>query len=205
MLDGAPAGGCAGTATSPAFAGFVRTGATVEMKAFTGLTGDAGGYAVPQEIDATIDRTLGTMLADPQRIANVVKVGSAGYRKLVTTGGTPSGWAGETDPRPKDTATPVFAEIAPPMGELYASPSASQAMLDDAAFDVEAWLADEIAAQFASAEGAAFVSGSGHQPAARLPAISRSRRRRTARARSARCNISPAAPRAISAPARRNG
>ncbi|WP_156445591.1 phage major capsid protein, partial [Sphingomonas sp. CCH9-F2] len=85
---------------------------------------------------------------------------SAGYRKLVTTGGTPSGWAAETDARP-GTATPVFQEIAPPMGELYANPSASQAMLDDALFDVEAWLAGEIAAEFARAEGAAFVNGSG--------------------------------------------
>lgn len=37
----------------------------------------------------------------------------------------------------------------------------SQAMLDDAAFDVEQWLADEIAAEFARAEGVAFVGGDG--------------------------------------------
>ena len=146
-----------------AFAGFVRTGATIEMKAFTGVSGDAGGYAVPREIDATIDRAL--VAASPIRgIANVVKVGSAGYRKLVTTGGTPSGWASEAAARP-GTATPVFQEIAPPSGELYANPSASQAMLDDAAFDVEEWLATEIATEFARAEGAAFVNGSGvNQP-----------------------------------------
>ena len=141
------------------FAGFVRTGAAVEMKAFTGVSGDAGGYALPREIDAVIERAL--VAASPIRaIANVVKVGSAGYRKLVTTGGTPSGWASETGPRP-ETTTPVFVELAPPMGELYANPSASQAMLDDAAFDVEQWLGEEIATEFARAEGAAFVAGSG--------------------------------------------
>ena len=38
-------------------------------------------------------------------------------------------------------------------------------MLDDAAFDVEAWLASEIATEFARAEGAAFVAGNGtNQP-----------------------------------------
>jgi HK97 family phage major capsid protein len=141
------------------FDGFVRSGATVEMKAFTGVTGDAGGYAVPREIDAVIDATLKSV-SPIRAIANVVKVGSAGYRKLVTTGGTPSGWASEAAARP-NTGTPSFSEIAPPMGELYANPAASQAMLDDAAFDVEAWLADEIAREFASAEGSAFVSGSG--------------------------------------------
>lgn len=153
-LDGARVAG-----TNAAFDGYVRSGATIEMKAFTGVTGDAGGYAIPKEIDAVIDATL--KAASPIRqVANVVQVGSAGYRKLVTAGGTPSGWAAETDARP-GTATPTFNEIAPPMGELYANPSASQAMLDDALFDVEGWLADEIAAEFAKAEGAAFVNGSG--------------------------------------------
>ncbi|MGY2734793.1 phage major capsid protein [Sphingomonas sp. UYP23] len=146
-----------------AFEGFLRSGASVELKAFTGVTGDSGGYAVPREIDAVIDATL-QAISPIRAVANVVRVGSAGYRKLVTTGGTISGWAAEVDPRPA-TATPTFTEIAPPMGELYANPSASQAMLDDAAFDVEAWLADEIATEFAQAEGAAFVNGSGvNQP-----------------------------------------
>ncbi|MEG3091339.1 phage major capsid protein [Sphingomonas sp. PB1R3] len=152
VLDGARKGG-------GAFDGYVRSGTTVELKAFTGTTGDSGGFAVPREIDAAIASVLRNV--SPIRgIANVVTVGSAGYRKLVTTGGTPSGWASETAARP-ETATPSFIELAPPMGELYANPSASQAMLDDAAFDVEGWLAGEIATEFARAEGQAFVNGSG--------------------------------------------
>jgi HK97 family phage major capsid protein len=142
-----------------AFEGFLRSGASVEMKSFSGVSGESGGYAVPREIAATIDATLKS-ISPIRSIANVVKVGSAGYRKLVTTGGTPSGWAGETDARP-ETDTPSFVEIAPPMGDLYANPSASQAMLDDALFDVEEWLAGEIAREFAAAEGSAFVNGSG--------------------------------------------
>ena len=55
----------------------------------------------------------------------------------------------------------MFNEIVPSFGELYANPAATQAMLDDAQFDVEAWLADEIASQFAKAEGTAFVNGDG--------------------------------------------
>ncbi|QQV77513.1 phage major capsid protein [Sphingomonas aliaeris] len=153
LLEGARATG------SGAFGGFLRSGAVVEMKSFTGLTGDAGGYAVPREIDAEIDATL-KAISPIRSVANVVQVGSAGYRKLVTTGGTPSGWASETGPR-GETATPVFTEIVPPMGELFANPSASQAMLDDAAFDVETWLAGEIATEFAKAEGSAFVNGTG--------------------------------------------
>jgi len=41
----------------------------------------------------------------------------------------------------------------------------AQAMLDDAQFDVEGWLASEIAMEFGKTEGAAFVSGTGtNQP-----------------------------------------
>jgi len=146
---------------SPFVERYLRKGleAGVELKAASGASDGAGGYALPEEIDERIERTLAS-ISPIRAIANVVKVGSAGYRKLVTSGGTPSGWAAETGAR-AETATPGFHEIAPPFGDLYANPAASQAMLDDAAFDVEAWLADEIAAEFARAEGAAFVSGNG--------------------------------------------
>jgi HK97 family phage major capsid protein len=150
---------------SPFVERYLRKGleAGVELKALSGASDAAGGYAMPEELDQQIDRTL-TTISPIRAIANVVRVGSAGYRKLVTTGGTPSGWVGETDGRP-ETDTPDFLEIAPPFGDLYANPAASQTMLDDAAFDVEAWLASEIAVEFARAEGAAFVSGTGvNQP-----------------------------------------
>jgi len=142
-----------------AFDGFLRRGETGGVKSFSGATGGDGGFAVPREIDAAIDATLKT-ISPIRRIANVVRVGSAGYRKLVTQNGIASGWAAETGARP-ETGTPTFNEIVPPMGDLYANPAASQFMLDDAAFDVEAWLASEISTEFARAEGAAFVGGNG--------------------------------------------
>jgi HK97 family phage major capsid protein len=138
---------------------YLRRGLETGIKSFTAATGPDGGFAVPREIDAMIARTLAD-ISPIRSIAQVVQTGTAGYRKLVTTGGTPSGWVSETAARP-ETDTPSFAEIAPPSGELYANPAASQAMLDDAAFDVEAWLAGEIAEEFARAEGAAFINGNG--------------------------------------------
>ncbi|WP_446325742.1 phage major capsid protein [Blastomonas sp. CACIA14H2] len=138
---------------------YLRRGLETGIKSFSAATGPDGGFAVPREIDALIARTLAD-ISPIRSIAQVVQTGTAGYRKLVTTGGTPSGWVSETAARP-ETDTPSFAEIAPPSGELYANPAASQAMLDDAAFDVEGWLAGEIAEEFARAEGAAFVGGSG--------------------------------------------
>ena len=109
---------------------YLRKGleAGVELKAVSGLSESAGGYAVPEEIDAQIERAL-TAISPIRAIASVVKVGTSGYRKLVTTGGTPSGWVAEAAGRP-ETDTPIFNEIAPPFGDLYANPAASQAMLD---------------------------------------------------------------------------
>ena len=139
--------------------GYLRRGSELELKSFVGTTGAEGGFAIPREIDAVIDATL-KGISPIRSIANVVNVGSGGYRKLVTSGGTPSGWAAEADPRPI-TNTSTFNEIVPAFGDLYANPAASQAMLDDAAFDVDGWLANEVAVEFAKAEGTAFITGNG--------------------------------------------
>jgi len=139
--------------------GYLRRGSTTEIKSLNGAAPADGGYAVPREIDALIARELAE-ISPIRAIAQVVQTGSAGYRKLIATGATASGWVSETAGRPA-TDTPSFAEIAPPTGELYANPAASQAMLEDAGFDIESWLAAEIAQEFARAEGAAFINGTG--------------------------------------------
>jgi HK97 family phage major capsid protein len=164
-----PLDGVKGAGHSPARTAFVdrylRRGlqSGIELKSVNATSGAEGGYAVPREIDAAIE-TLLKSISPIRSIANVVTTGSAGYRKLVAVGGTPSGWVSETAGRP-ETGTPSFIEVVPPSGHLYANPAASQAMLDDAAFDVEGWLAEEVAREFARAEGAAFISGNGdNQP-----------------------------------------
>ena len=141
--------------------GYLRNGVTsgLEQKALGSSSDALGGFAVPREIDEEIDKTL-VAISPIRQIANVVRVGSAGYRKLVSTGGTPSGFVGFEAARPM-TNTATFVEIVPASGDLYANPAASQQMLDDAMFDVEAWLASEIATEFARAEGMAFVRGTG--------------------------------------------
>ena len=162
---GRPAlGGASGNAEVKSFVdGYLRHGRETELKSLSGTVPADGGYAVPREIDAAIAARLKD-LSPIRSIAQVVQTGTAGYRKLITTSGTAAGWVSEVAARP-ETAAPSFAEIAPPSGELYANPAASQAMLDDVGFDLEAWLAGEIATEFARAEGAAFVSGSGtNQP-----------------------------------------
>jgi HK97 family phage major capsid protein len=130
------------------------------VKAAMTTTSDPdGGYMVPETMDATITRVLGTTSA-MRANAQVISISSEKYGKLVNTGGTTAGWVSEKQARP-ETATPLLSEISPPFGELYANPAVTQRMLDDSAYDLEAWLAGEIATEFAEAEGEAFITGNG--------------------------------------------
>jgi HK97 family phage major capsid protein len=148
-----------------AFNNFIRHGvdaglSDLEIKAAMSVgTSADGGYTVPIELDRTIDALM--ININPMRqLANVVQVGSPSYQKLVNIHGTASGWVGETAAR-TTTNSPQFAQVTPFMGELYANPKTTQQLLDDAFFDIEAWLANEIADQFAVAEGTAFTTGDG--------------------------------------------
>lgn len=137
--------------------------AELEAKALNVTTSADGGYAVPEQLDRSI-LDLVKLVSPIRSLANVVSIGGAEYKKLVNLRGTASGWVGETSTRP-ETSAPTFAELSPFMGEIYANPAATQRMLDDAFFDVEMFLANEIADEFAKAEGTAFVSGNGtNQP-----------------------------------------
>jgi HK97 family phage major capsid protein len=146
------------------FDAFMRRGiedglAQLEVQAKLRTTQDAdGGFAVPEELDRDILDRL-TNVSPMRQIANVVTVGR-GYKKLVNKGGTTSGWVGEEDARP-ETNTPQLAALEPFWGEIYANPAATQTMLDDVFFNVEAWLAEEIEMEFALQEGGAFITGDG--------------------------------------------
>lgn len=131
----------------------------LQQKAWSIGTPADGGYALPEQIDRTIEKMLRD-ISNVRALANVVTVGTSDYKKLVNVNGIASGWVGETAARPA-TNTSQFAEVVPPMGELYANPQVTQQSLDDMFFDVEAELMTQLMEEFALAEGSAFVSGNG--------------------------------------------
>ncbi|RIA37482.1 HK97 family phage major capsid protein [Hephaestia caeni] len=133
-----------------------------ELEVKAGLTTQSdpdGGYLVPEEMEKGIDRVLGTVSA-MRGLSRVVSIGTDTYKKLVGVGGATSGWVSEEQARP-ETETPKLREIALTTAELYANPAATQTLLDDAMVDIAAWLAGEVAIEFAEQEGAAFIRGSG--------------------------------------------
>lgn len=147
-----------------AFDQFIRRGREsdlreLEVKALNITTGADGAFAVPEELDRQVEGLV--LEYSPMRsLARVISVGSSDYKTLMNLHGATSGWVGEAAARP-ETTTPALAEITAPMGEIYSNPAATQQMLDDAFFDAENWLGEEIASEFAQEEGDAFINGNG--------------------------------------------
>lgn len=139
-----------------AFAAYVKRG---EEKALSvGVNAD-GGYLVPANAENEITRLL-TAVSPIRAIAGVRQVSGSVYKRAFSISGPATGWVGETAARPT-TASQTLAEIAYPTMELYAMPAATTAFLEDAAVDVEQWIADEVNGAFAAQETTAFVSGNG--------------------------------------------
>lgn len=132
---------------------------SLELKALSAGSGPDGGFLVPPPTEREILRRMGQ--ASPIRaIASVRAIATATYKKAYSTNGPASGWAAETAARPQ-TNSQQIAELNFPTMELYAMPSATQTLLDDAAVDVEQWIASEIETVFAEQEATAFVNGDG--------------------------------------------
>lgn len=131
-----------------------------ELQAALNKGADAeGGYLAPIEWDRTITGKL--IEASPVRAnSSVISISTAGFTKVYTDRAVSSGWVGEAAAR-NETSTPGFSSLAFVPGELYAEPRATQQMLDDAAIDLEAWLAGEVQSEFSRQENIAFLSGDG--------------------------------------------
>ncbi len=147
-----------------AFAAYVRSGddralRALESKSMSYGSGQDGGYLVPDETEAAIGKRLAS-LSPIRSIASVRQVSGAVLKKPFSISGPAVGWVGETDVRP-ETAASTLAEMQFPTMELYAMPAATASLLDDAAVDLDQWIASEVEAAFAEQEGKAFVSGDG--------------------------------------------
>ena len=131
----------------------------IEQKTLSVGTDPDGGYTVPDQMETAIDRVI-TEISPIRQIARIVQVSTASFKRRTSLGGATSGWVGEQTSRPQ-TDTPTLAVQEYPVMELYAQPAATQSILDDSAINIDQWLADEVAIEFAFQEGAAFVNGNG--------------------------------------------
>lgn len=145
-----------------AFSRFIRKGdesglSELEQKSMQiGIDAD-GGFALPTELNTDILSAMRNEVTMRQE-CTVITVGSSDWKKLVNEGGTSSGWVGETEQR-KGTNTPKVGILTPVWGEIYGNPSATQTMLDDAFFNVESFINDELTVEFKEKEEEAFTVG----------------------------------------------
>ncbi len=145
------------------FKAFMRKGTDIDpavvQAAMTKGSDADGGYLAPIEWDRTITDKL-KVISPVRENARVMRISGAGFKKLFNDRAVGSGWVGETAARPA-TSTPQIGTLDFVTGELYANPAISQQLLDDAAINLETWLADEVETEFARQEGIAFLSGDG--------------------------------------------
>jgi HK97 family phage major capsid protein len=147
-----------------AFGSYLRDGVSdglkrIEAKAYSAGVGPDGGFLVPQPAERDLLSRM-ALISPIRQIAEVREISTATFKKVFATNGIGSGWIGEVAARP-DTNTQTLSDLTFASFELYAQPSATQTVLDDAAVDVEEWIAREVETIFAEVEGDAFINGDG--------------------------------------------
>lgn len=130
-----------------------------ERKAMSAGSDPDGGYLLPQ---STVGRVVSKIYEQStmRQIANVQNISTEKLEGLIDNNEADAGWVSELGTR-SDSTTPQLGKYEIETHEMYSMPKISQKLIDDAATDVEAWLAAKVADKFARVEGTAFATGNG--------------------------------------------
>ena len=105
-------------------------------------TDSEGGYFAPVEWDRRVHQRLAE--STPMRSICMVQPTKTGaYSTIWNNNLWGSGWVGETVGRPQTSAAGL-SQLVFESGEIYAMPAATQKLIDDAAINIEQWLADSV-------------------------------------------------------------
>ena len=140
--------------------GYIRKGVNeMEIKALSSDSEADGGLLITPEMSSEVVKKI--YETSPMRqYASVQTISTSSLEILEDLDEAGAGWVGETEER-GETSTPQFKMVEIPVHEMFAQPQATQRFLDDAAINIEAWLAEKVADKFARTENASFVSGDG--------------------------------------------
>jgi len=142
---------------------YMRKGAEAlsadERKALSVGGDPSGGYVVYPDMSGQIVKKVDE--TSPMRAyASIQVISTDALEGLFDLERAGAVWVGETQAR-NQTGTPNLGRWRIPVHELSAMPAATQKILDDAAINLESWLADKVALEFSLSENAAFVAGNG--------------------------------------------
>lgn len=160
---GAQAGGHA-SEYRKAFCNYLRKGMDAGLeelhtKALSVGSDPDGGYLVTPVMSQSIVK--GIEEGSPmRRLARVETISSDSLDIIEDVGDAAAGWTTETG-SVSDSTTPQVGKRNIPVFELYSQPKATQKLVDDAAIDIESWIAEKVAAIFARKESDAFINGNG--------------------------------------------
>lgn len=128
-------------------------------KDLVAASGPDGGYFILPDRASTISTRI--FESSPLRpVCEVVTTTSDTWEQVLDDDEFGSGWVGEVETRPTTTTAQVGL-IQIPVHEGYAKPRATQKMLDDAGFDIEAWVNRKVSTKLSRQENTSFVTGNG--------------------------------------------
>lgn len=130
-----------------------------ERKALSAGSDPDGGYMLPH---STVGRMVAKIYEQSamRQLATVQTISTDKLEGIIDNNEADAGWVSELGAR-SDTSTPTIGKYEIQAHEMYAMPKVSQKLIDDAATNVEAWLAGKVADKFARVEGTAFCTGNG--------------------------------------------
>lgn len=145
-----------------AFSTFIRKGREAldptEFKSLRVSDDTSGGYLAPQEFSREVDKAI--VQFSPIRMA--ARVGSTASGSVVIprrTSAPTASWVGETETR--SATQSAYGQIEIEVHEIACYIDVSNKLLEDAAVDIAAEVAFDLAEEFGRIEGLAFVSGDG--------------------------------------------
>lgn len=152
-----------GKAAKAAFLKFMRKGdknlSEAEVKALSVGSDPDGGYLVSPEVSKNIEEKV--FETSPMRkVATIETISTSQWEEMAETGEADASWVGEQTTR-SNTGTPTLGKLIIPVHELQAQPAATQSILDDASYDIEAWLSRKVSEKFSRKEATAFFAGTG--------------------------------------------
>ena len=131
----------------------------LEKKTLSTIIAADGGYAtVPERMSERMEIYLETSMI--RQVARVQSIGTGSVELPVNRKGANAAWVSELTTRTA-TNTPTLNMQRFTAHEIYALPLVTRAVLEDADFDIEAWLEDEVTEAIELAENLAFVAGNG--------------------------------------------
>lgn len=145
-----------------AFRQFMRKGDVVGLEGIKGarVSDDTtGGYLVPQAVVGPIvQRIFDT--SPVRQVARIQAITGNAIEGAVDYGQLSVSWLDEVTAS-SDPTTPSLKKYRIEVNNQRSSPRISPVLLEDAAVDIEAWIGEKIARDFALSENTTFVAGSG--------------------------------------------